>query len=203
MKRREELLKRAIDLAVSGCALGTMWPLLVAIAAAVRLDSDGPALFRQKRLGRDGRIFEFLKFRSMRADADVRIGDDHVVVNPEDDDRVTRIGRWLRKASLDELPQLVNVLKGEMSLVGPRPHALVHDERFSEMLEDYANRHQVKPGLTGLAQVRGYRGETSTPDKIRDRVEADVEYIKTWSLWLDLKVLAATLGAVVRPQNAH
>ena len=195
MKRREELLKRAIDLAVSGCALGTMWPLLVAIAAAVRLDSDGPALFRQKRLGRDGRIFEFLKFRSMRADADVRIGDDHVVVNPEDDDRVTRIGRWLRKASLDELPQLVNVLRGEMSVVGPRPdlpEALgMYDDRARRRLE-------VKPGITGLAQISG-RNLLDAAAKW----EIDAQYAETANLALDLSILARTFLKVANMEGIY
>jgi lipopolysaccharide/colanic/teichoic acid biosynthesis glycosyltransferase len=119
------------------------------------------------------------------------------------DDRVTRVGRILRRTSLDELPQLWNVLKGEMSLVGPRPHALVHDEKFGEMLETYANRHQVKPGMTGLAQVSGLRGQTPTASSVEARVNADIEYIKSWSLQLDLLILAKTLWAMITCKNAH
>ena len=119
------------------------------------------------------------------------------------DPRITRVGRFLRRTSLDELPQLFNVLSGEMSLVGPRPHALVHDEHYGALIENYANRHQVKPGITGLAQVRGHRGETSTADKMQMRVDADLSYIRSWSLWLDLKILIATVWTVAGQKNAH
>jgi lipopolysaccharide/colanic/teichoic acid biosynthesis glycosyltransferase len=129
-------------------------------------------------------------------------GQDVVQAKP-DDERVTRVGRFLRRTSLDELPQLWNVLKGDMSLVGPRPHALVHDEQFGEMLEIYANRHEVKPGITGLAQVKGLRGETATSDSVEARVNADIFYIKNWSLGLDLKILALTMWAMLTGKNAH
>lgn len=193
------IVKQAEDYILGAVLLVVVAPLLLAIAIAIKLDSPGPVLFIQRRRGLNHRVINVLKFRTMSVledGAEVRqagVGDP----------RVTRVGRFLRRSSLDELPQLVNVLKGEMSLVGPRPHALVHDERFSEILEEYANRHQVKPGMTGLAQVRGHRGETSTTAKIRDRVEADIEYIKTWSLKLDLAIMAGTFKAVLKPQNAH
>jgi putative colanic acid biosynthesis UDP-glucose lipid carrier transferase len=119
-----------------------------------------------------------------------------------DDPRVTRVGRILRSTSLDELPQLINVLKGQMSLVGPRPHALVHDDHFGEMLERYANRHRVKPGITGLAQVEGFRGPTETADKMRDRIARDLHYIDNWSLWMDLRILGLTLLIGFRHRNA-
>ncbi len=119
------------------------------------------------------------------------------------DQRVTRIGRFLRRSSLDELPQLYNVLVGEMSIVGPRPHALVHDDQWSELLERYANRHQVKPGITGLAQVKGLRGEAHSEDDIRERVNADLEYIDRWSLWLDLRIIIGTALAVLGAKNAY
>ena len=140
-----------------------------------------------------------MKLRTLKvseADGDVR------QVTPGDS-RVTRTGAFLRRSSIDELPQLWNVLKGEMSIVGPRPHALVHDEQFSSMLEEYSNRHQVKPGITGLAQVEGFRGQTETREQIEGRVTQDIAYIKTWSLWLDLKIVARTLLIVLSGKNTH
>ncbi|MBA4171378.1 MAG: undecaprenyl-phosphate glucose phosphotransferase [Hyphomicrobium sp.] len=174
-------------------------PLLPIIALAIRLDSPGPILFTQKRRGLNHKVFEVFKFRTMTVMED---GDD-VRQASAMDPRITRVGKWLRRSSLDELPQLWNVLRGEMSLVGPRPHALVHDDEFSQKLEEYAARHQVKPGITGLAQVKGCRGETSTTAKIKSRVEHDIHYIKTWSLGLDLKILCQTLGAVISGKNAN
>jgi len=174
-------------------------PLFPLIALAIKLDSKGPVFFAQRRRGVNRRDIEVLKFRTMHVTAN---GDDVRQV-AEADERITCVGRVLRRFSLDELPQLVNVLRGEMSLVGPRPHAVRHDDEFSEYLEAYANRHQVKPGITGLAQVNGCRGPTDTPEKVAARVAYDTEYVRTWSLWLDLKILARTAWVVLIGRNAY
>ena len=174
-------------------------PLLLLCAVAIKLDSKGPVFFRQRRRGLNQKVIEVLKFRTMTVMEDGA----EVKQATKDDPRITRLGRFLRRSSLDELPQLFNVIKGEMSLVGPRPHALVHDEHWGEMLETYANRHQVKPGMTGYAQVMGWRGETETPDKMRARVEHDLAYIANWSLGRDLKILVQTVRVVVRGENAN
>jgi putative colanic acid biosysnthesis UDP-glucose lipid carrier transferase len=177
-------------------ATAPLWPL---IALAIKAESPGPVLFRQRRRGRYQSTIEILKFRTMHV-----MEDDHDVRQAVPGDaRVTAVGRFLRRTSLDELPQLLNVLKGEMSLVGPRPHALVHDEEFSRMMKIYPNRHQMRPGMTGLAQVTGHRGGTSAPGSIEARVKADMHYIRTWSPWLDLKILAKTLRTVVGGTNAE
>jgi Undecaprenyl-phosphate glucose phosphotransferase len=195
----QPIVKRAEDIIVGSLLLLLSAPLFPIIAAAIRYESSGPVLFRQRRRGFNQQIIEIYKFRTMRVLED----GPHIKQATFGDDRVTRIGRILRRTSLDELPQLWNVLQGSMSLVGPRPHALAHDEQFSEMLEHYASRHQMKPGLTGLAQVRGFRGETSTPMSIESRVNADIAYIKNWSLGLDLLILAQTVWAVLTAKNAH
>ena len=182
------VIKRAEDLLVSAVLLLLLAPVFAVIAIAVKFDSDGPVFFRQRRHGLNHRVIEILKFRSMR------VMEDGAVIRQatRGDPRVTRVGRFLRSTSLDELPQLINIFKGDMSLVGPRPHALIHNEQFGEMLERYANRHQVKPGLTGWAQVNGARGETGTPEAMRRRVEYDLYYIDNWSVWFDLRILLAT-----------
>jgi exopolysaccharide biosynthesis polyprenyl glycosylphosphotransferase len=173
------------------------------IALAIRLDSPGPVLFRQRRTGFNGRDFFVFKFRTMyheHADYEVQRQ------VQEGDPRVTRVGAILRRTSLDELPQIFNVLRGEMSFIGPRPHApgtRAGGKLFEEVTDRYAARHRVKPGLTGLAQVRGYRGQTDTEEKLLLRVESDLEYIEKWSLWLDFVILLRTLLAVARMQNAH
>jgi Undecaprenyl-phosphate glucose phosphotransferase len=192
------IVKRAEDLIIGSLAALIVLPIVPLIAAAIKLNSPGPILFKQRRRGRNQKVFEVLKFRTMSVmedGANVRQATSH-------DPRVTSVGRILRRTSLDELPQLWNVLIGDMSLVGPRPHALVHDEKFGAMLESYANRHQMKPGVTGLAQVSGYRGETLTPQSIEGRVNHDLSYIRTWSLWLDLKIMVQTIAAVVIGHNA-
>lgn len=193
------IVKRCEDLVLGCLLLLIAMPLMPAIALAIKLDSRGPVLFRQRRRGLNQRVFEVLKFRTMSVMED---GTDVRQVGTSDP-RVTRVGRFLRRMSLDELPQVWNVLHGDMSLVGPRPHALIHDDEFGQLLEDYAGRHQVRPGITGLAQVEGWRGETATADKMRARVDLDIAYIKSWSLWLDLKILMRTFGAVILGKNAN
>ncbi|NRA29966.1 MAG: undecaprenyl-phosphate glucose phosphotransferase [Parvularculaceae bacterium] len=174
-------------------------PVMIACAIAVRLDSPGPIFFVQRRQGMAGDIFPIIKFRSMKVMED----GDEVKQATKDDDRITKVGAILRKTSLDELPQLFNVVKGEMSLVGPRPHALKHDEYYSALIKDYAARHRVKPGMTGWAQVNGYRGETNEPEKMEARLRYDLDYIENWSLWFDLRILVLTVKAVLKPENAY
>jgi undecaprenyl-phosphate glucose phosphotransferase len=193
------IVKRAEDIIISTTLLLLTLPFMVLIAAAIKLNSSGPVLFRQRRHGLNQKVIEVLKFRTMT----VQENGDDVRQATKDDQRITFVGRILRRTSLDELPQLANVLVGEMSLVGPRPHALIHDAQWGEMLEQYANRHQVKPGITGLAQIRGLRGEAHTPKDIQKRINADLKYIANWSLWLDLSILLRTVSAVIRAQNAH
>ncbi len=196
------LVKRAEDLAIAAILLLAALPILAAIAVAIRLDSPGPVLFRQRRTGFNNRDFQMWKFRTMHhhlADPEARRQTTH------NDPRVTRVGAWLRRTSLDELPQIFNVLRGDMSIVGPRPHApgtRAGRRVFDQVVGDYAARHRVRPGVTGLAQVRGLRGPTETEDKLVSRVDSDLEYIENWSLWLDLRVLAQTAYAVLRMKNA-
>ncbi len=195
----QRILKRLEDIVIGGALFLITLPLYPLIALAIRLDSPGPVLFRQNRGGRHQTSIEVLKFRTMA----VGPAGDEAQQATEDDPRVTRVGSFLRRTSLDELPQLINVLKGEMSLVGPRPHLIAHDEKFTEIVETYPSRHQVKPGLTGLAQVNGFRGETRTKDCVEGRVAADLDYVRNWSLWLDLKIIARTGVAVISGRNAY
>jgi exopolysaccharide biosynthesis polyprenyl glycosylphosphotransferase len=192
-------LKRAMDLVLAAGLLCVFAPLLLLIAVLIRLDSPGPILFRQMRLGLNGRPFDILKFRSMS----VLENGDRIVQATRNDPRITRVGRILRKTSLDELPQLVNVLKGEMSLVGPRPHARAHDEHYEKLIEIYRLRQTVKPGITGWAQVHGLRGETPTLASMRSRVEHDVWYARNISLALDIEILVRTAFEIFRHRNAH
>jgi putative colanic acid biosynthesis UDP-glucose lipid carrier transferase len=182
------LLKVAVDYVAGALALVVFAPLMAMIAVAIKLDSRGPVLFRQRRHGYNHRIIDVYKFRTMTVAED----GERIEQASVDDPRITRIGRYLRRASLDELPQLFNVMKGEMSLVGPRPHALAHNHHYRERLARYANRHCVRPGITGLAQIGGFRGPTDDPEKMRRRVELDLYYIENWSPLLDLKILALT-----------
>jgi putative colanic acid biosysnthesis UDP-glucose lipid carrier transferase len=175
-------------------------PIMGLIAVCVKLDSPGPVLFKQQRFGLNKRPFDLYKFRSMRCEAGA---DPSVPQARHNDPRVTRVGRFLRRASLDELPQLFNVLKGDMSLVGPRPHATLHDEKFALLIESYLARHRVMPGITGWAQVHGLRGETDALEKMERRVEYDLYYIKHWSLLLDLRILGKTLVVVLARRNAY
>ena len=190
--------KRAFDLAVAVSALVVLAPLLALIAVLVRLDSKGPALFRQKRNGICGRGFEILKFRTMHVMED----GEAVVQARQGDPRATRVGRWLRRTSLDELPQLINVVRGDMSLIGPRPHAAAHDSYYSALIRDYRHRQAVKPGITGWAQVNGHRGPTPTLDSMAARIEFDLWYARHANFALDLEILLRTPLEVFRARNA-
>ena len=195
----ERAVKRMLDVTLAFIALVFFTPLLVLTAIAIRLDGPGPVIFRQSRKGFNGRPFVMFKFRTMTVQED----GDAVTQATRHDSRVTSIGRLLRAASIDELPQLVNVVRGEMSLIGPRPHALAHDNYFEKVLEDYAFRHHVKPGMTGWAQAHGLRGATPTVELISQRVKLDLWYINNWSLWLDLQILIKTFFEVLRKRNAY
>jgi lipopolysaccharide/colanic/teichoic acid biosynthesis glycosyltransferase len=202
--RPGERAKRVEDILVASLLLLLLGVPMLMIALLVRLDSCGPALFRQQRTGLDGRSFWMLKFRTMHHG--VPEAGPALRQATRRDRRVTRFGALLRRTSLDELPQLINVLRGEMSVVGPRPHApgtCAGGRPFEQITPRYGTRHCVRPGLTGLAQVRGLRGETETEDKLVHRLEADLEYIERWSLWLDMTVLARTTVAVLRMKNAY
>lgn len=192
-------LKRIFDLALAFVGLIAISPVMMVCALLVKLSSPGPIFFRQRRYGLDGKEIWVWKFRSMRTCDNGPV----VVQASKEDSRVTPIGRILRRTSLDELPQLFNVLEGTMSLVGPRPHATAHNERYRKLIRGYMLRHKVKPGITGLAQVEGCRGETETLDKMQKRVEYDHRYIREWSVWLDLKILLRTLQVVFRQENAY
>lgn len=179
--------KGLIDRSIALLAILALSPLLIGTAIAVKLSSPGPVFFRQPRHGWNGEVIQIFKFRSMR------VHDDNVVKQAtRNDDRVTPVGRFIRRTSIDELPQLFNVLRGEMSLVGPRPHAVTHNDFYSDKILAYMARHRIKPGITGLAQVTGHRGETETLEKMQQRVEQDLAYINNWSLWLDFKILIKT-----------
>ncbi|MCK1682385.1 exopolysaccharide biosynthesis polyprenyl glycosylphosphotransferase [Bradyrhizobium sp. 147] len=194
----ERASKRIIDIIGAGFALMVFAPLLAMAAVAIRLDSPGPILFKQQRCGFNGRIFSIRKFRTMHV-----LENGPVVVQATPlDPRITRVGRWLRRTSFDELPQLLNVLDGSMSLVGPRPHAVAHDGQFEKLVRKYAFRRRVRPGLTGWAQIHGCRGPTPTATMVERRVEYDLWYIDNWSLRLDLAILLRTPMEVLRGRNA-
>ncbi len=183
-----QLLKRLEDIILSSSILLIIFPLMLLIAAVIKLTSPGPVIFRQTRYGMDGKPIEVWKFRSMR----VTENGGNIIQAVKGDKRVTPVGHFLRRTSLDELPQFINVLKGDMSIVGPRPHATAHNEQYRILIRGYMLRHKVKPGITGLAQINGWRGETDTLDKMSARVEYDLEYIRNWSLWLDIKIFFIT-----------
>lgn len=191
--------KTGLDFAMALGALAMLAPLFLVVALLIRLDSPGPVFFKQTRVGVNGKRFKIYKFRSMRTLDD---GSD-VRQATRNDSRITRIGRWLRASSVDELPQLINVLRGDMSIVGPRPHAVAHNNQYELVIAEYARRHEVKPGITGWAQVCGFRGETPTDDLMERRVEHDLWYIEHWSLGLDVVILARTVWALARPTNAY
>jgi lipopolysaccharide/colanic/teichoic acid biosynthesis glycosyltransferase len=189
---RARVLKRVVDVGASMVALTIALPVLLLAAAAIKIEDRGPVLFRQNRVGRRNQLFSIYKLRTMKVDRTDRDGNRSA---SKDDDRVTRVGRFLRRTSIDELPQLFNVLKGEMSLVGPRPHAigsLAGDKLFWEVDPRYWQRHSLRPGLTGLAQIRGLRGATECEVDLTSRLQADLEYLSGWTIWRDVKILLAT-----------
>lgn len=192
-------LKRCIDILVAGLALILLAPLMVLIAIGVKLSSPGPVLFKQRRYGMNGREIVVYKFRSMTVTED----GDVVVQAKRGDARVTKIGAFLRRTSLDELPQFINVLQGRMSIVGPRPHAVAHNEQYRKLISGYMLRHKVKPGITGWAQVNGFRGETDTLEKMKMRVDYDLQYLKNWSLTLDLQIIFRTAFVFFHSKNAY
>jgi polysaccharide biosynthesis protein PslA len=198
LSRLEVLKKRLFDLVFAAAGLLLLTPLLVAIAVLIRLDSPGPVFFVQRRYGFNQQPFRIIKFRTMHTLDDGAVVEQAVPGDP----RLTRIGRRLRRWNIDEIPQLFNVLTGDMSLVGPRPHALSHNRDYERRIALYARRHNVKPGITGWAQINGYRGPTETVDKMRQRVEYDLFYIDNWSLWLDLKIIARTVLSPTAYRNA-
>lgn len=193
------LIKRISDIVIAGLILVLIAPLMLFIAIAVKLSSPGPVLFRQRRYGLDGEEIIVYKFRSMT------VCEDGTVIEQarKEDKRVTPIGAILRRTSLDELPQFINVLQGRMSVVGPRPHAVAHNEMYRKLVKGYMVRHKVKPGITGLAQVSGCRGETETVDKMQKRIEYDLEYLRKWSLRLDLEIVLRTVAVVLRDRQAY
>jgi Undecaprenyl-phosphate glucose phosphotransferase len=194
------VLKRLEDIILSSLLLLLFGPLMLLLALLIRLDSRGPALFRQQRFGFNNNPITVLKFRTMHVDA---AKDPQAPQARRHDPRVTRIGRFLRRTSLDELPQLINVLKGDMSLIGPRPHAIAHNEYYAELIDGYLRRHRVKPGITGWAQVNGWRGETSDLAAMHERVKHDLYYIENWSMHLDLTILLRTLVVGFVHRNAY
>jgi Undecaprenyl-phosphate glucose phosphotransferase len=199
LSRLELVEKRALDLVFASAALLLLTPILILVAVLIKLDSPGPMFFLQRRFGFNQKPFQIIKFRSMRTCEDGAV----VRQAKKDDPRVTRIGRWLRRWNVDEVPQLFNVIKGDMSLVGPRPHALSHDREFERRISTYARRHNVKPGITGWAQIHGLRGETDTDEKMRQRVEHDLHYIDNWSVLLDLQILVRTVISPASYRNAY
>lgn len=198
------LLKRCFDFTAATVLLLLLSPIMLAVALAVKLTSKGPIFFRQKRYGLDGREILVWKFRSMRTDL-CQTGEAGTKVQQatQDDPRITPVGAFIRKTSLDELPQLFNVIGGSMSLVGPRPHATAHNEEYRTLIDGYMLRHKVKPGITGLAQVMGFRGETDTLEKMEGRIHFDHEYIRTWSFTMDVEILFRTVWVVAGQKNAY
>ncbi|WP_203571667.1 MULTISPECIES: undecaprenyl-phosphate glucose phosphotransferase [Deefgea] len=192
------VVKRISDIVLSLMILALIWPVLLAVAIAVKLTSPGPVFFKQKRYGEDGQSVLVYKFRSMT----VMENGDKVVQATKNDARLTPIGGFIRKTSLDELPQFINVLQGKMSIVGPRPHANAHNEQYRKLIKGYMIRHMVKPGITGWAQVNGFRGETDTLDKMEGRIAYDLDYLRNWSVWLDIKIIWMTATSMFRDKNA-
>ncbi|MFM9434216.1 putative colanic acid biosysnthesis UDP-glucose lipid carrier transferase [Janthinobacterium sp. CG_23.3] len=193
------MIKRGSDIILGGLIQVMLLPIMLVIAAAVKATSPGPIIFRQRRYGLYGEEIIVYKFRSMTVAEDGA----KVVQATKNDQRVTKIGAFLRRSSLDELPQFINVLQGRMSIVGPRPHAVAHNEQYRKLIKGYMLRHKVKPGITGWAQVNGLRGETETLDKMEARVEYDLDYLRNWSLWLDIRIIFRTVKVVLARENAH
>jgi len=193
------VVKRLMDVAIGSAALVILSPLMLAIAGAVKLSSPGPVIFRQRRYGLDGQEIHILKFRTMTVVEDGA----QIRQATREDERFTRVGRVLRRYSLDELPQLFNVISGSMSLVGPRPHAVAHNEEYRKLIKGYMIRHKVPPGMTGLAQVSGCRGETRTVEDMKARITYDLDYLRQWSPGLDLKILARTALLLLNDRKAY
>lgn len=193
------IIKRSSDVLLSSLILILISPLLLIIAIGVKSTSPGPIIFKQRRYGLEGDEIVVYKFRTMRVCED----GEHIIQAKQDDDRITPLGRRLRKTSLDELPQFINVLQGRMSVVGPRPHAVAHNELYRKLIKGYMIRHKVKPGITGWAQVNGYRGETDSLEKMQRRIDFDLEYLRQWSLGKDLYIIAKTILVMFRDRNAY
>jgi putative colanic acid biosynthesis UDP-glucose lipid carrier transferase len=194
-----DVIKRLFDICFAGCVLTVIALPMIAIALAVKLTSPGPIIFKQFRYGLDGRKIQVWKFRSMT----VMENNDVVTQAKKNDKRVTKVGAFIRRTSLDELPQFINVLQGRMSVVGPRPHAVAHNEEYRKLIPYYMLRHKVKPGITGWAQINGYRGETDTLDKMSGRVDYDLDYIRNWSIWMDVKIVFLTFFKGFVGSNVH
>jgi len=194
-----EMLKRGSDIVLSLLIMALIFPILLLIAAAVRLESAGPVIFRQRRYGLDGQQIVVYKFRSMAVTED----GNQIAQAKKGDQRITRLGAVLRKTSLDELPQFINVLQGRMSIVGPRPHAVAHNEMYRTLIKGYMVRHKVRPGITGWAQVNGQRGETDTLEKMQSRIDFDLDYLRNWSLQLDLFIILKTIRLVFKDSAAY
>jgi putative colanic acid biosynthesis UDP-glucose lipid carrier transferase len=193
------MIKRASDIILASLIQIGLTPIMLVIALAVKMTSPGPVIFKQRRYGLYGEEIIVYKFRSMTVAEDGA----KVVQAKKNDQRVTKIGGFLRRSSLDELPQFINVLQGRMSIVGPRPHAVAHNEQYRKLIKGYMLRHKVKPGITGWAQVNGLRGETETLDKMEARIQYDLDYLRNWSLWLDLWIVVRTVQVVAKRENAH
>ena len=192
VKRMEDLILGSLFFAIAAIPM-------VVIGVAIKLTSPGPVIFKQRRYGLNGEVVNVWKFRTMS----VCENNESIIQAKKNDPRITQLGKFLRRSSLDEFPQLINVLEGRMSLVGPRPHAVAHNEQYRGLIHGYMLRHKVKPGITGLAQVNGWRGETDTLDKMEKRIECDLEYIRNWSLWLDVKIIWFTVAKVFFGKNAY
>lgn len=195
----DHVLKRGLDILVALVMLVLFSPVMLIAALLIRLESGGPVFFRQKRVGLGGKVFEIVKFRTMRVMED----GDAAIQASQDDARITRVGAWLRRTSLDEVPQFLNVLFGDMSIVGPRPHATGHDRYYTALIEDYALRHRVKPGITGWAQIHGLRGATPTVEIMQERVRFDVWYTQHASVALDFEIMLRTPYAILLQRNAY
>jgi putative colanic acid biosynthesis UDP-glucose lipid carrier transferase len=195
----DSVVKNASDFVLALLILLILSPLMLGIALAVVLTSPGPAIFRQRRYGLNGEEITVYKFRSMTVSEDGQ----NVVQAQKNDSRVTKVGAFLRRTSLDELPQFFNVLQGRMSIVGPRPHAVAHNELYRKLIKGYMLRHKVRPGITGWAQVNGMRGETEVLEKMQGRIDHDLYYLQNWSIWLDLWIIMRTVWVVLRRENAY
>jgi putative colanic acid biosynthesis UDP-glucose lipid carrier transferase len=193
------IVKRMSDVAFSIVILVLILPLLLVLSFAVKWTSAGPVIFKQRRYGLDGEEIVVYKFRSMSVTED----DNSIAQATKNDPRITPLGALLRKTSLDELPQFINVLQGRMSIVGPRPHAVAHNELYRKLIKGYMVRHKVKPGITGWAQVNGYRGETDTLQKMQGRIDYDLDYLRNWSLRLDTRIILKTVRLVLKDQAAY